>query len=113
MTIGMGVFGFGQVVVEADGETPHCPGCGTPVSDEGECLVEFGCEPNPQKEPELAKRAPLVLTLRADCRSCGYIGPGPTLSFINPFAQETDLSAQDIVDAHTRHWEGPSLAGGA
>jgi hypothetical protein len=84
MTIGMGVFGFGQVVVEVD-KAPRCPQCGEPVSDEGSCLISFALTENMNTVAELKNRAPFVLSLNADCRSCNYYGPGPTLDFFSPF----------------------------
>lgn len=87
MTIGLGALsrnGFGQVVVEVE-RMPQCPQCGEPTSDEGQCLPSFALVENTNENHELVGRAPLVLALQTDCRSCGYYGPGPTLNFIDPF----------------------------
>ena len=85
--IGLGVLsdsGFGSVVLPQD-KLLHCPQCGELCEDEGQCKIVFALTENTHKLTELVNRAPLLLSLIADCRTCGYYGQGPTLDFINPF----------------------------
>lgn len=74
--------GFGEVAKDDIPETLVCPQCGTDATDGGECLVRFEYRENTNPVEELRKRAPLLLTVVADCRTCGYYGPGPTHVFL-------------------------------
>lgn len=75
--------GRGQVSIETS-QPLYCPQCATPVLDGGQCLVRFEAVPNHSLVPELALRAPLLVALMCDCRTCGYYGPGPATVFISP-----------------------------
>lgn len=70
--------GFGEVVAENIPEELVCPQCGTEATDGGECLIRFEYLINSIVARQLVNQSGAVLTVVADCRSCGYYGPGPT-----------------------------------
>ncbi len=70
--------GFGEVFAENITEKLVCPQCGAEATDGGECLVRFEYLANPIASKQLVNQSGSVLTVVADCRICGYYGPGPT-----------------------------------
>ncbi len=72
----IGIYGLvrshlGSVELPAE-ITMHCPQCGTPCADIGNCLLQL----RPCPDPELKRH---VVRLEVDCRVCGCDGEAPLM----------------------------------